>query len=57
MRCALLQDLPWPVAVARSPRRSNINKKPVKLVAGAPGYDHIQPFMAERMKLWEQLQG
>ena len=32
----------------------NINKKPVKLVAGAPGYDHIQPFIAERMKLWER---
>jgi ABC-type nitrate/sulfonate/bicarbonate transport system substrate-binding protein len=32
----------------------NINKKPVKLVAGSPGYDHIQPFIAERMKLWER---
>jgi ABC-type nitrate/sulfonate/bicarbonate transport system substrate-binding protein len=31
-----------------------INKKPVKLVAGSPGYDHIQPFIAERMKLWER---
>ena len=32
----------------------NINKKPVKLVAGSAGYDHIQPFIAERMKLWER---
>ena len=32
----------------------NVNKKPVKLVAGSPGYDHIQPFIAERMKLWER---
>lgn len=26
----------------------------VRLVAGAPGYDHIQPFMAEHLKLWEK---
>jgi ABC-type nitrate/sulfonate/bicarbonate transport system substrate-binding protein len=32
----------------------NINKKPVKLVAGSPGYDHIQPFIAEHLKLWER---
>lgn len=32
----------------------NINQKPAKLVAGSPGYDHIQPFLAERMKLWER---
>lgn len=32
----------------------NINKKPIRLVAGSPGYDHIQPFIAERMKLWER---
>jgi ABC-type nitrate/sulfonate/bicarbonate transport system substrate-binding protein len=32
----------------------NINKKPVKLVAGSAGYDHIQPFIAEHMKLWER---
>lgn len=31
-----------------------INQKPVKLVAGSPGYDHIQPFIAERLKLWER---
>lgn len=31
-----------------------INKKAVKLVAGSPGYDHIQPFIAERLKLWEK---
>ena len=32
----------------------NINKKPVRLVAGSAGYDHIQPFIAEHMKLWER---
>lgn len=26
----------------------------VKLVAGSPGYDHIQPFMAERLGFWEK---
>jgi ABC-type nitrate/sulfonate/bicarbonate transport system substrate-binding protein len=26
----------------------------IKLVAGSPGYDHIQPFMAEHMKFWEK---
>lgn len=26
----------------------------VKVVAGTPGYDHIQPFMAEYLKLWEK---
>lgn len=31
-----------------------INQKPVKVVAGSPGYDHIQPFIAERLKLWER---
>ena len=31
-----------------------INKQPVRVVAGSPGYDHIQPFIAERMKLWER---
>lgn len=33
-----------------------INQKPVKLVAGSPGYDHIQPFIAERLKLWDRYQ-
>lgn len=32
----------------------SINQKPVRLVAGSPGYDHIQPFIAERLKLWER---
>ena len=31
-----------------------INQKPVKLVAGSPGYDHIQPLIAERLKLWDK---
>jgi NitT/TauT family transport system substrate-binding protein len=26
----------------------------VKLLAGSPGYDHIQPFMAERLGFWEK---
>src|SRR3954451_7213502 len=26
----------------------------VRLVAGAPGYDHIQPFIAEHLKLWDK---
>jgi ABC-type nitrate/sulfonate/bicarbonate transport system substrate-binding protein len=26
----------------------------IRLVAGSPGYDHIQPFMAEHMKIWEK---
>lgn len=26
----------------------------VKLLAGAPGYDHIQPFMAEKLGFWEK---
>lgn len=26
----------------------------IRVVAGSPGYDHIQPFMAEHMKIWEK---
>ncbi len=26
----------------------------IKLVAGSPGYDHVQPFMAEYKKIWEK---
>lgn len=26
----------------------------VRVVAGAPGYDHIQPFMAEHLKIWDK---
>src|SRR5262245_20101267 len=26
----------------------------IKMVAGSPGYDHIPPFMAERMKIWDK---
>ncbi len=26
----------------------------VRVVAGSPGYDHIQPFMAEYLKIWEK---
>ena len=26
----------------------------IRIVAGSPGYDHIQPFMAEMMKFWDK---
>lgn len=26
----------------------------IRVVAGSPGYDHIQPFMAEHLKIWEK---
>lgn len=26
----------------------------IRLVAGSPGYDHIQPFMAEYLKIWDK---
>ncbi len=26
----------------------------VKLLAGSPGYDHIQPFMAEKLGFWDK---
>ncbi len=26
----------------------------IKLVAGSPGYDHIQPFMDEHLKIWDK---
>lgn len=34
-------------ATAQSPRV-------VKILAGSPGYDHIQPFMAEKLGFWEK---
>lgn len=43
---AALLLLPLP-AVAHEPHV-------VKLVAGSPGYDHIQPFMAEKLGFWEK---
>ena len=33
---------------------ANAQGDKIKLVAGSPGYDHIQPFMAEHMKFWEK---
>jgi NitT/TauT family transport system substrate-binding protein len=33
---------------------ANADSYTVKVVAGAAGYDHIQPFMAEHMKIWEK---
>ena len=36
-----------PAVRAQSPRV-------VKILAGSPGYDHIQPFMAEKLGFWEK---
>ncbi|MBI2494646.1 MAG: ABC transporter substrate-binding protein [Candidatus Rokubacteria bacterium] len=44
---ALLAALAPAVAAAHEPHV-------VKLVAGSPGYDHIQPFMAEKLGFWEK---
>ena len=33
---------------------ANAQDYTIKLVAGSPGYDHIQPFMAEQMKFWDK---
>jgi ABC-type nitrate/sulfonate/bicarbonate transport system substrate-binding protein len=34
--------------------RANADDYKIRLVAGAPGYDHIQPFMAEYLKPWDK---
>lgn len=44
------------LALAFTAGAQTLNQKPVKLVAGSPGYDHIQPFIAERLKLWDRYQ-
>jgi len=33
---------------------ASANDYTIRVLAGAPGYDHIQPFMAEHMKIWEK---
>lgn len=38
----------WPLAASAH------DNHVVKLVAGSPGYDHIQPFMAEKLGFWEK---
>jgi len=49
-RCllALLAVLAAPALAAAHPNHV------VKLVAGSPGYDHIQPFMAEKLGFWKK---
>jgi NitT/TauT family transport system substrate-binding protein len=41
-------------AVLTSGAASAQDNYKIRLVAGAAGYDHIQPFMAEYMKIWEK---
>jgi hypothetical protein len=47
---ALIAGLCASIAVANQ----QPDKYKVRLVAGAPGYDHIQPFLAEYTKLWDK---
>ena len=42
------------MAVATASLAQQPDKYKVRLVAGAPGYDHIQPFIAEHTKLWQK---
>src|ERR1700758_2091308 len=50
---ALITGLCASIAVANASLAEQPDKYKVRLVAGAPGYDHIQPFLAE-FKLWEK---
>lgn len=51
---ALIAGLCASVAVANASLAQQPDTYKVRLVAGAPGYDHIQPFLAEYTKLWEK---
>jgi len=42
------------VAAAGSAAAQAVDNYTVKVVAGTPGYDHIQPFVAEYLKLWDK---
>jgi ABC-type nitrate/sulfonate/bicarbonate transport system substrate-binding protein len=42
----------WAIVLAAG--AANAQDYKIKLVAGSPGYDHVQPFMAEYMKLWDK---
>ena len=53
IRSALLGLLMGALA-AGSAAAQAVDTYKVKVVAGTPGYDHIQPFMAEYLKLWEK---
>lgn len=41
-------------ALAASPALAQDDDYEITLVAGTPGYDHIQPFMAEYMDIWDK---
>jgi ABC-type nitrate/sulfonate/bicarbonate transport system substrate-binding protein len=42
------------VAMALTPAAVRADDYKIRIVAGAPGYDHIQPFMAEYLKIWDK---
>src|SRR5215204_724191 len=42
------------VAIVVATGTASAQNYKIKLVAGAPGYDHVQPFMAEHQKIWEK---
>ena len=51
---SLIAGLCASIAVATASLAQQPDNYKVRLVAGAPGYDHIQPFIAEHTKLWEK---
>ena len=51
---ALIAGLCASIAMANASLAQQPDKYKVRLVAGAPGYDHIQPFLAEYTKLWDE---
>ena len=51
---ALIAGLCASIAMANASLAQQPDKYKVRLVAGAPGYDHIQPFLAEYTKLWDK---
>ena len=51
---ALVAGLCASIAVANASFAEQPDNYKVRLVAGAPGYDHIQPFLAQYTKLWEK---
>ena len=53
IRSALLGLFMGALAVGSAAAQA-VDTYKVKVVAGTPGYDHIQPFMAEYLKLWEK---
>ena len=51
---SLIAGLCASMAVATASLAQQPDNYKVRLVAGAPGYDHIQPFIAEHTKLWQK---